>query len=155
MQQVKGSIDQVNSSVQQVNSSVQQGNGILSQIKDALNQVKDALTVSTGDLPVYTGAGRFYTSTGETVDAVATDFLDKATNSPLLKAGRDVFDVPFPAGGGCSDCDLSIPAVMGMMGITLFPFCASWMPGFWSIIAAALKVVTVFMAVRIMITPTF
>ena len=81
--------------------------------------------------------------------------MQTATKSPLLVAGQDIFKVTFPAGSACADCDFSIPAVMGMSAVEMLPFCASWMPAFWAFISAALRVATVFMAVRIMITPTF
>ena len=101
------------------------------------------------------GKGRFYTSTGKTVASVTSSFMETATKSPLLAAGQDIFKVNFPQSAACGDCDFSIPAVMGMNSIEMLPFCASWMPAFWAFISAALRVVTVFMAVRIMITPTF
>ncbi|MGZ5009688.1 MAG: hypothetical protein ACXV74_01865 [Methylobacter sp.] len=102
----------------------------------------------------YSGKGRFYTSTGDTVSSVSTGFMDAAKNTAILKTGKEVFDVQFPQVSACASCDLSIPAVLGMNAIELLPFCASWMPTFWSFIQAALKVVTVLMAVRILITPT-
>lgn len=103
----------------------------------------------------YTGTGRFYTSTGKTVASVGANFLTNATNSPLLKAGQDIFAVTIPVVTGCANCDLSLPSVMALPSMELRPFCAEWMPAFWVFISAALKVATVAMSLRIMITPTF
>lgn len=101
------------------------------------------------------GHGKFYTPSGKTVDSVGTAFMAKASSSPILKTGQDIFNTQFPQLSDCGNCDFSIPELMGMAAVTMMPFCATWMPTFWTFIAAALKVATVFLAVRIMLTPTF
>ena len=108
----------------------------------------------TAATTTYNGSGRFYTSNGISAHDVGAAFLTKAANSPLLSAGKDIFNVTVPSGGGCSSCDFTIPAVMGMFSVSVLPFCGPF-ENFWSFVAAALKVVTVLMALRIMITPTF
>jgi len=101
------------------------------------------------------GKGRFYTSNGKTVTSVGTAFMNKAVNSPLLKAGSDIFSASIPTVAACAACDLNIPAIMGMPKADIQPFCAVWMETVWQVIAASLKIATVFVALRIMITPTF
>jgi hypothetical protein len=96
----------------------------------------------------YSGKGRFYTSTGDTVASVSADFMNTAKNSPILKAGKDVFDISFPQMSSCSNCDFSIPAVMGMTAVDSRPFCAEWMPAFWLLISSALHIGTIYLAVR-------
>ena len=96
--------------------------------------------------------GRFYTSSGKTAASISTAFMSKATASPLFKAGQDVFNVTFPQVSSCTECDFSIPSVIGMSAVEMFPFCAPWMPAFWSFIAAVIKVVAVFMSIRIILS---
>jgi hypothetical protein len=96
----------------------------------------------------YSGKGRFYTSTGDTVQSVSNEFMNATKNSPIMKAGKDVFDVTFPQMSACASCDFGIPAVMGMASVESRPFCADWMPAMWLLISSALHIATIFLAVR-------
>lgn len=96
----------------------------------------------------YSGKGRFYTTTGDTVQSVSNTFMEATKNSPIMKAGKDVFDVTFPQMSACSSCDFGIPAVMGMASVESRPFCADWMPAMWLLISSALHIATIFLAVR-------
>nr|MDD2661656.1 hypothetical protein [Methylococcales bacterium] len=101
------------------------------------------------------GKGRFYTSNGKTVGSVGTAFMNKAVNSPLLKAGSDIFSASIPVVDACAACDLNIPSIMGMRSSAVQPFCVVWMETVWQVIAASLKIATVYVAFRLMISSPF